>query len=185
VGGFCADETTEQFLQGVITVSESEGMRVSVSYRPSRKIFTRATHASWSTQLSFQVLVLMMLALWAATNFTVGAGSPVQQHLPTFTYMLMAVAFYCLYPSLAFAADPRNRSDVRFEFNRYGVSYTFAGREASVPWSAVEQASETREFYVLALPHRLRVALPKIQFGPGQEQRFRLLAATSGVPIRG
>jgi hypothetical protein len=99
--------------------------------------------------------------------------------------MLMAVAFYCLYPSLAFAADPRNRSDVRFEFNRYGVSYTFAGREASVPWSAVEQASETREFYVLALPHRLRVALPKIQFGPGQEQRFRLLAATSGVPIRG
>ncbi len=170
-------------LQGVIIMSESEGMRVSVHYRPSRKAFTRATHASWNTQLPFQILVLMMLALWAATNFTLGAGAPIEQHLPTFTYMLMVVAFYFLYPSLAFAADPRNRSDVRFEFNRYGVSYSFAGREQAIPWSGVGQALETREFYLLALPDRLRVALPKAEFGPGQEQRFRLLAATSGVPI--
>ena len=159
-------------------------MRVSVSYRPSRKVFTRATHASWSKQPSFQLLVFIMLALWAATSFTVGAGSPVEQHLPTFTYMLMAVAFYLLYPSIAFSADSRNRSSVSLEFNRNGVRYTFAGREASVPWSSVAHAAETREFYVLALPERLRVAVPKAEFGPGQEQRFRLLAATSGVPIR-
>jgi magnesium-transporting ATPase (P-type) len=169
----------------VISISESEGMRVSVSYRPSRKIFTRATHASWNTQASFHVLVLMMLALWTATSFTLGAGAPLEQHLPTFTYMLMAVAFYFLYPSIAFASDARNRSDVWFEFNRNGVRYAFAGREASVPWSSVARAAETREFYVLALPERRRVALPKAEFGPGEEQRFRLLAATSGVPIRG
>jgi hypothetical protein len=125
----------------VIKISESEGMRVSVSYRPSRRIFTRATHASWSKQLSFQLLVLIMLALWAATSFTLGAGSPVEQHLPAFTYMLMAVAFYLLYPSIAFAADARNRSAVSLEFNRNGVRYSFAGQEASVPWSSVAQAA--------------------------------------------
>lgn len=158
-------------------------MRVSIGYRPSRKTFARATHASWNTQLSFQILVLMMIALWGAANFALGAGSRLEQQLPAFTYILMAVGFYFLYPSLAFAADAKNRSDVRFEFDRSGMSYRFAERESTVPWSLLSQATETRDFYVLALPDHLRVALPKHEFGPGEEQRFRLLAATSGVPI--
>jgi hypothetical protein len=160
-------------------------MRVAVSYRPSPKLFARATHASWSSQPAFHILAVMMGALWIATNFTLGVGSPVQQHLPTFTYMLMVVAFYYLYPYLAFAADPRNRSDVRLDFNGHGVNYRFAEKDGSVPWSSVGQAVETSGFYVLALPNRLRIAVPKAEFGPGEEQRFRLLAATSGVPIRG
>jgi YcxB-like protein len=160
-------------------------MRVSLGYTPSRKTFSRATHASWNTQPSFQIIVLMMIGVWAAANFALGAGSQLEQQLPAFTYILMAIGFYFLYPSFAFAADAKNRSDVRFEFDRSGVSYRFAERESSLPWSALSQATETRDFYVLALPDRLRVALPKDEFGPGAEQRFRLLAATSGVPIRG
>lgn len=164
-------------------MSSSERMRVSVRYRPSPAMFARATHAAWWTQPSFQLLVAMMGALWVATSFTVGAGSPLQQHLPTFSYMLMVVAFYYLYPFLAFAADRRNRSDVAFEFNPQGVRYRFAEREESRPWSELSRAIETSQFYVLALPNRLRVALPKAGFGPGEELRFRLLAATSGVPL--
>jgi hypothetical protein len=164
-------------------MSEFQGMRVSVDYRPSRKTFSRATHASWNTQPSFQILVLMMVGLWAAANFALGAGAQLEQQLPALTYILMAIGFYVLYPSLAFAADAKNRSNVHLEFNRSGVSYRFAERESSIPWSSLSQATETNDFYVLALPDRLRVALPKEEFGPGEEQRFRLLAATSGVPI--
>lgn len=156
---------------------------MSVNYRLSRKAFSRATHASWNTQTSFQILVLMMIGLWAAANFALGAGARLGQQLPVFTYLLMAIGFYVLYPSLAFAADAKNRSDVHIDFNRSGVNYRSAQRESSLPWSSLSQAIETTDFYVLALPDRLRVALPKEEFGPGEEQRFRLLAATSGVPI--
>jgi hypothetical protein len=126
-----------------------------------------------------------MAALWIATNFTVGAGSPIQQHLPTFTYMLMVVGFYYAYPFIAFVADPKHRSDIRFDFNPQGVRYRFAEREGTLAWSDLSHAVETSGFYVLALPNRMRVALPKSEFGPGEEQRVRLLAATSGVALRG
>lgn len=155
---------------------------MALDYRPSRRVFSKATHAAWASQPIFQMVVFLMVALWAAASFTAGMGA-IQQQLPTFTYLLMMVAFFAWYPSLAFAADARNRGDVHIEFNRDGVSYRRAAGAGDVPWSALSRAADTRDFYVLAMPNRQLVAVPKSAFGPGEEQRFRLLAATSGVPI--
>lgn len=154
-----------------------------MSYRLSRRAFSKATHASWTRQPMFQALLVLLLALWSAASFAAGMGAAEQQ-LPTFTFLLTAVAFYVAYPPLAFAADARNRNEVHLEFTRDGVYYRRGGQAVTIVWKAVHQAAEAAEFYVLALPGRMFVAVPKYAFGPDQEQRFRLLAATSGVPIR-
>lgn len=163
-------------------------MSVAVDYRPSRKVFSQATRAAWTSQPAFQILIVVMVTLWAAASFAAGmsAGAGIDtfsQQLPTFTYLVLGVAFFAWYPSFAFAADARNRGAVHIEFNRAGVSYRRPAGGAEVPWSALSRAADTRDFYVLAMPNRQLVAVPKSSFGPGEEQRFRLLAATSGVPI--
>lgn len=159
-------------------------MRVAVDYRPSRKTFRQATHAAWGSQLMFQALVLLFVALWVAAGYALGVGARLEDQLPTFTYLLMAVAFYLWYPSFAFSSDARNREEVCFEFTRAGVRYHRAGNGAELGWNALSQAVDTKDFYILSMPGRQVIAVPKFAFGPGEEQLFRLMAATSGVPIR-
>ncbi|MGQ0678610.1 MAG: YcxB family protein [Actinomycetota bacterium] len=164
--------------------STTAGMRVAVDYRFSRKSFAQATHAAWKSQTPFLLVMLLTVVLLAAAGFLVGQGVPVQEQLPTFMYLSIAVAFYFWYPSFAFATDSRNRGEVHFEFTRDGVRYRRPHGSGDLAWKAVRAAWESRGFYILALPDRKLVALPKGAFAPGEEQRFRLMAALQGVPIR-
>lgn len=160
---------------------KAAGMRVAVEYRLSPGTFRRATHAVWKSQASFKVLAAMMGLLWVAANFNLGAGGRLQDQLPVFAYLVMALAFYYLYPSIAFSRDPRNRTSTRLEFTKDRITYRLAGKETAVPWSALTATIETSEFYLLSFPEKLKLAVPKAGFAPDHEQRFRLLAATSGV----
>jgi hypothetical protein len=161
----------------------SKGMTVEVAYRFSLKTFIRATHAAWRSQAIFQVLALMIVLLWVASSFVVGLGAELQDQLPTFGFTVLAVAFYYLYPIIAFARDPRHRAARRFQFSKDALRYRMGDTESTIPWSALKAAVESREFYVLYLPEKQKVAVPKSAFAAGEEQRFRLLAATSGVPV--
>lgn len=147
-------------------------------------MFRRATHASWMAQTSFRMILVLTTLLFAAAAFTAGAGATLADQIPVVSYLTLAVAFYFWYPSHMFARDPRNRQDIHYEFSRDGVRYSWAGSEWSMPWSFLNQARETSDFYVLELPNHLRLAVPKAGFDPGGEQSFRLMAATAGVPIR-
>ncbi|CAN5787113.1 hypothetical protein BH23ACT12_BH23ACT12_11050 [soil metagenome] len=157
-------------------------MTVVVTYRFSRRAFSKATHASWRSQLVFQVLAAMIVALFLASLFIVSRGASIEDQLPVFVYMLLAIGFYFVYPTIAFVIDPRHRMELFFEFTRDAFRYRRGETEATLPWSALKAAVESGEFYVLDLPEQ-KVAVPKSAFGAGEEQRFRLLAATSGVPI--
>jgi hypothetical protein len=159
-------------------------MKVAVDCRVSRKSFRRATHAAWMGQASFQALIGLMALLFASASFALGVGVSPSAQMPVVAYLLVAVLFWFLYPTFVYAKDPLYRQDIHFEFNREGVRYTRAGSESSLLWSSLNQARETAEFYILEPAGRLRLAVPKSAFGPDQEQRFRLIAATSGVPIR-
>lgn len=161
----------------------SNQMKVVVGYRFSRKAFSRATHASWRGQLVFQALAVMMVILFLASVFVVSIGGSVGAQIPVFIYMLLAVAFYFVYPPVAFASDPKHRKELFFEFTKDAFRYRRGETEATLPWSAIKGAVESKEFYVLDLPEKQKVAVPKSAFADGEEQRFRLLAATSGVPI--
>jgi hypothetical protein len=161
----------------------SKQMTVAVLYRFSRRAFTKATHASWRSQLVFQLLAAMMVVLFLASIFVVSQGASVEDQMPVFIYMLLATAFYFFYPTIAFASDPKHRMELFFEFTRDAFRYRRGETEATLPWSALKAAVESGEFYVLDLPEKQKVAVPKSAFGAGEEQRFRLLAATSGVPI--
>lgn len=158
-------------------------MIVKIDYRFSLKAFVRATHAAWRSQTGFQVIAAMLVILWISTGFVIGLGASLADAIPIFAYTLLAVLFYYMYPTIAFARDPRHRMAARLEFSRDEFTYRRGDTEATLPWSALKTAVEKDGFYVLQLPHRERVAVPKSAFGPGEEQRFRLLAATSGVPI--
>ena len=158
-------------------------MTVEVAYRFSLKAFIRATHAAWRAQPIFQVLAVMLVLLWIASAFVVGLGARLEDQLPTFAFTMLAVAFYYLYPMIAFAKDPKHRRPRRFEFARDALTYRLGDTESTIPWSDLKAAVESADFYVLDLPHNQKVAVPKSAFAPGGEQRFRLLAATSGVPI--
>jgi hypothetical protein len=135
-------------------------------------------------QTSFRTILVLTTLLFAAAAFTVGAGATLADQIPVAAYLALAGVFYFWYPRHMFARDPRNRQDVHYEFTREGVRYSWAGSEWSMPWSFLNQAKETSGFYVLELPNHLRLAIPKAGFAPGEEQSFRLLAATAGVPIR-
>jgi hypothetical protein len=162
----------------------SEEIKAAAHYRATLQMFRRATHAAWKAQTSFRVILILVALLFAAAAFTVGIGASVADQMPVAIYLLLGSLFYFWYPSHMFARDPKNREDVHYEFSRDGVSYSWAGAKWSMPWSFLNQARETREFYVLELPNHLRLAIPKSGFAPGAEQHFRLLAATGGVPIR-
>lgn len=158
-------------------------MAVVVDYRFTRRDFSKATHASWRSQPVFQVLAAMLVALLLASFFVVGRGASIEDQLPVLIYMLLAVGFYFIYPSVAFASDPRHRMGLFFEFTRDAFRFRRGETEQTLPWSALRAVVEARDFYVLDLPDKQKVAVPKSAFGAGEEQRFRLLAATSGVPI--
>ncbi len=162
----------------------SEEITVAAHYRASVRMFRRATHAAWKAQTSFRVMLVLITLLFTAAAFTVGMGASLSDQAPVAIYLLLGTLFYFWYPSHMFARDPKNREDVHYEFSREGVNYCWAGSKWSMPWSFLNQARETREFYVLELPNHLRLPIPKSGFAPGTEQHFRLLAATGGVPIR-
>ena len=159
-------------------------LKVTVAYHASREMFRRATHTSWMAQTSVRSIMVLMTLVFAAVAFTLGVGAPLTDQVPILGYLALAVVFYFWYPSRMFVQDPKNQLDVHYEFSRDGVSYRWAGSEWSMPWSFLNQARETSSFYILELPNHLRLPIPKSAFGPGEEQQFRLLAATSGVPIR-
>lgn len=162
----------------------SKHMTVAVDYRFSRKAFSRATHASWRGQLVFQALAAMMIILLLSSVFVVTMGGKVEDQLPVFIYMFLAVAFYFVYPAVAFVTSPRHRMGLFFEFTKDDFSYRRGEAEATIfEWSAIKELVESKDFYVLDLPDKQKVAVPKSAFAPGEEQRFRLLAATSGVAI--
>ncbi|MEX0791432.1 MAG: YcxB family protein, partial [Actinomycetota bacterium] len=161
----------------------SERMTVVVNYRFSRRAFSRATHASWRSQPVFQVLAAMIVVLFLASLFLVSRGASIEAQVPVFVYMLSAIAFYFIYPTVAYAGNPRHRMALFFEFTREAFRFRRGETEQTLPWSALKAAVETGDFYVLDLPDKQKVAVPKSAFGAGEEQRFRLLAATSGVPI--
>jgi hypothetical protein len=163
--------------------SPSKGLTIEVAYRFSLWSFLRATHAAWRSQLIFQLLGAMLVLLWIASSFVVGLGARVQDQLPTLAFTVIAVTFYFLYPVVAFARNPKHRAPRRFEFAKDAFTYKLGDTEATLSWRDLKAAVETREFYVLDLPRKQKVAVPKSAFAPGAEQRFRLLAATSGVPI--
>ncbi|HVL51494.1 MAG TPA: YcxB family protein [Actinomycetota bacterium] len=161
----------------------SKPMIVAVDYRLTLKAFIQATHAAWRTQTIFQALAAMLVLLVLSSLFVVGLGARLEDQAPVLWYTLMALAFYYLYPTIAFASRPRHRVAQSFEFTKDSFRYRKGDTEETLPWSAIKSAAETRGFYVLSLPERQNVAVPKSAFGPGQEQRFRLLAALQGVPI--
>lgn len=158
-------------------------MNVSVAYRFSRRAFSRATHAAWRSQLVFQALALMMAVLVISSLVVVGLGAGFEDQAPVFLYALAGVAFYYLYPTIVYSSDARHREGLSFQFTKDSFRYRRGETEVTLPWSALKEAVESGDFYVLKLPDRQKVALPKSAFGPGEEQRFRLLAATSGVLI--
>lgn len=158
-------------------------MTVAVAYRFTRKAFIQATHAAWKSQTVFQAMAAMMVILFAASLFVVGLGASIEAQLPVFVYMLLAVGFYYAYPSIAFARDPKHRMALSFEFTRDAFRYRRGDNEQTLPWSALKAAVESDDFYVLDLPDKQKVAVPKSAFAPGEEQRFRLLAATAGVRV--
>lgn len=125
----------------------------------------------------------MLVLLWIASSFVVGLGARVQDQLPTLAFTVIAVSFYFLYPIVAFARNPKHRAPRRFEFAKDALTYKLGDTESTLSWRDLKAAVETRDFYVLDLPRKQKVAVPKSAFAPGAEQRFRLLAATSGVPI--
>lgn len=160
-------------------------MTVAVDYRFTRRAFSRATHASWRGQLVFQALAAMMIILLLSSVFVVTMGGRAEDQLPVLIYMVLAVGFYFVYPAVAFAVSPRHRMGLFFEFTKDAFRYRRGEAEATVfAWSAINGLVESRDFYVLDLPGKQKVAVPKSAFAPGEEQRFRLLAATSGVPIQ-
>lgn len=158
-------------------------MTVAVAYQFSRRMFAKATHAAWRSQTIFQALAAMMVILLVSSMFVVGLGADLEDQLPVFVYTLLAGAFYYWYPTIAFVSDPRYRMGLSFEFTRDAFRYRRGDTETTLPWSALKSAVESSDFYVLDLPEKQKVAVPKSAFGPGEEQRFRLLAATSGVQI--
>ncbi len=125
----------------------------------------------------------MLVLLVLSSLFVVGLGARLQDQFPVLLYALVAVAFYYVYPTIAFARDPRHRMAQFFEFTKDALRYRRGDTEATLPWSALKAAVESNDFYVLDLPQRQKVAVPKSAFAPGEEQRFRLLAATQGVQI--
>lgn len=158
-------------------------MNVVVDYRFSRRAFIRATHAAWRSQLIFRILAAMMIVLFISSIFVISLGANVEDQAPVFAYMLLALAFYFLYPNVAFASDPKHRMGMWFEFQKDAFKFRRGDTETTLPWSALKGAVECGDFYVLDLPDKQKVAVPKSAFGAGEEQRFRLLAATSGVPL--
>lgn len=158
-------------------------MTVVVNYRFTRRAFSKATHASWRSQPVFQILAAMLVVLFLASLFVVSRGASLEDQLPVLIYMLVAVVFYFTYPAIAFASDPRHRMALFFEFTRDAFRFRRGETEQTLPWSALKAAVEAGDFYVLDLPDKQKVAVPKSAFDAGEEQRFRLLAATSGVPI--
>ncbi|HYN98134.1 MAG TPA: YcxB family protein [Actinomycetota bacterium] len=168
-----------------MTTSETlnKPMSVAVDYRFSLRSFIKATHASWRSQTVFQVLAAMMVILALASVFVIARGASIQDQAPVFAYMILATAFYFVYPVVAFSSDPRHRMGLSFEFTRDAFRFRRGETESTLPWSAIKAAVETGDFYVLDLPDKQKVAVPQSAFGVGEEQRFRLLAATSGVPI--
>ena len=165
------------------TEQNSKSMTVAVAYRFTRRAFIKATHAAWRSQTIFQALAAMLVLLVVSSLFVMGLGASLEDQLPVLGYAVVAIAFYYVYPTIAFARDPRHRMRLSFEFTRDAFRYRRGETEATLPWSALKSAVESDEFYVLDLPDKQRVAVPKSAFGPGEEQRFRLLAATSGVQI--
>lgn len=172
-------------IQGVQAIPEqvAKPMTVAVAYRFSRRSFVRATHAAWRSQLVFQALALMMVLLLAASAVVVVLGAGVADQIPVFAYGVLALAFYVLYPNLAFAFNPKHRLELAFEFSRDGFRYRRGEAESALEWPELKGVLESGDFYILDLPGKQKVALPKSAFGPGEEQRFRLLAATSGVQV--
>jgi hypothetical protein len=161
----------------------SKQMNIVVNYRFSRRAFIRATHAAWRSQLIFQVLAAMMIVLFISSILVISLGANVVDQVPVFAYMLLALGFYFLYPTVAFASDPKHRMGMFFEFTKDAFKFRRGETETTLPWSALKGAVESGDFYVLDLPEKQKVAVPKSAFGAGEEQRFRLLAATSGVPL--
>lgn len=158
-------------------------MTVAVAYRFTRRAFIKATHAAWRSQTIFQLAIALTILLLFSSLFVLGLGVSIEAQLPVFVYMLIAVAFYYVYPSIAFARDPKHRAALSFEFAKDAFRYRRGDTEETLPWSALKTAVEISDFYVLDLPDKQKVAVPKSAFGPGEEQRFRLLAATAGVHI--
>jgi hypothetical protein len=161
----------------------SKQMNVVVNYRFSHKAFIRATHAAWRSQLIFRVLAALMIVLFICSILVISLGANVEDQAPVFAYMVLALAFYFVYPTIAFASDPKHRMSLFFEFTKDAFKFRRGDTETTLPWSALKAAVESGDFYVLDLPEKQKVAVPKSAFGAGEEQRFRLLAATSGVSL--
>lgn len=163
---------------------EPRHKKMVVEYQPSPQVFRRATHAAWRAQASFKILFLLIAALLAAITFALGIGARPADQLPVVASLLVGCALFYAYPLIAYFRRPEYRSKVRFEFGRDGFSYQRGAEHESLHWSAIRQISVGRNFYILNLPKRFQLAIPRSSFATGQEQHFRLLAATEGVPIR-
>lgn len=157
--------------------------KIVVEYRPSARLFRRATHAAWRSQTPFKVLFLLLAALLLAVSYAIGAGAGLSDQLPVAVLLLTGFLLFHAYPLLAYSKKPEYRSPVRFEFSRNGFTYRRGPAHETLDWSAIQTITETKSFYVLTLPKRFQLAIPKTCFQDGQEQHFRILAATEGVPI--
>lgn len=166
------------------TPGDSIEKKIVVEYKPSAHIFRKATHAAWRAQGSFKLLFTLLAALLLAVAFALGIGVDTSEQIPVLLSLLVGWLTFYTYPLIAFARKPEYRSPVRIEFGRDGFSYQRGEQQDTLAWSAIQQITEARNFYVLTMPKRFQLAIPKDSFAGGQEQHFRLLAATEGVPIR-
>lgn len=162
----------------------SKPKNIVIEYQPTAGLFRRATHAAWRAQTPFKVLFALVLALVAAMLGVTALGADPADQLPVVACMLLGVGLYYAYPLIAYYRKPEYRAPVRLEFSKDGFSYRRGTDGESLDWSAVHQIASARHFYILTMARRFQLAVPKAEFTGGQEQHFRILAATEGVPIR-